>query len=502
MINIRFMIKHILKQSTVIMQNQEYFQTVHTEVRGLDKFSVIQVKGYPMLLFSKVDNMPLAGIHMRSHTANTIITKAPHGTEVEFQGIIDKDNQEFELNMINLTGYYLNFNIIKDGKTNINRINCLQAHQSYAVKCDQETDCVLVLSSVKDEKKNKVTVEEKSKNPEYKKLGTVYYISIVPENKKEIVDRFKETYWACVDSFCMKTKIEPARPASGSLRRDVAHITVQNLDLLLERGERLESGNVPFNALESQEVYRSCHSEPARGRSEPARGHSEPARGRGGDIIQEAQSRREQIVEAGTEFVDQLDSNIIRFSDPHQQKEQINILERDRVKLIEPESEQVKVKSSEGKRAPVKVENLNDETVKKSYVGEVKAGRKIKESSRTMAIEFDYTVTSPLCRLGLSINETMVFVRRLFQEEYKDWNNEAKKMIEEFVKNESTSLLEKINKIYTANECVICLADEKPIDTVYYQCGHKCCHKECGLKLIRCPVCRTVISATIITPTA
>jgi hypothetical protein len=36
--------------------------------------------------------------------------------------------------------------------------------------------------------------------------------------------------------------------------------------------------------------------------------------------------------------------------------------------------------------------------------------------------------------------------------------------------------------------CVVCI--DKPVQMVFTSCGHMCCCEGCGMRLMRCPVCR------------
>ena len=46
--------------------------------------------------------------------------------------------------------------------------------------------------------------EKETKNP----LGTYYYLSVVPQiNKPNLFESFGETFWTCVDVFCLRKKI-------------------------------------------------------------------------------------------------------------------------------------------------------------------------------------------------------------------------------------------------------------------------------------------------------
>ena len=43
--------------------------------------------------------------------------------------------------------------------------------------------------------------------------------------------------------------------------------------------------------------------------------------------------------------------------------------------------------------------------------------------------------------------------------------------------------------------CVVCM--DNPVQTVFLECGHVSCCKECAPKLKRCPICRSVIDRWI-----
>ena len=73
-----------------------------------------------MVLFSKVDGSPLASLHFRCQDSNynkgrCIITKRPESSnfKCDFQGIVNKDEQEFELVITILCNEgNINFNIM------------------------------------------------------------------------------------------------------------------------------------------------------------------------------------------------------------------------------------------------------------------------------------------------------------------------------------------------------------------------------------------------------
>jgi hypothetical protein len=232
--------------------NPKYFKVVHSQTHDNYDYKVVQPLGNPMVLFSvgsEEDNSsitpivpvtPLASLHLRckdteyskdtGNKARALITKRPEnsGFECDFQGLINKDGQEFELVITNLSSDgTINFNIMKENtKVNmvdpggLNQVNELRPLESYAVKCDQKDNKTLILHSIyKNDKKGrmvKLTVGEDESSNKVEKQGTYYYLSVVPQiNKPDLVAKFKNTKWACVDLFCMKTEVKKYYDRSG-----------------------------------------------------------------------------------------------------------------------------------------------------------------------------------------------------------------------------------------------------------------------------------------------
>ena len=71
----------------------------------------------------------------------------------------------------------------------------------------------------------------------------------------------------------------------------------------------------------------------------------------------------------------------------------------------------------------------------------------------------------------------------------------AKAQITDAVEQHSKTLLESLERVYTSEECCVCM-DDKP-DVVFYQCGHQCCHQACGVTLTKCPLCRSFIRSKL-----
>lgn len=114
-----------------------------------------------------------------------------------FQALIDRDHQEFEFVITNLTGEgMIKIDIMKNdnkvvdvdpgaAKGRVNQVNELHEYQSYEVRCDQKDNLSFVLDAIKKESGEYLTVKESESKevPQH----TKYWISVVPENGKLII---------------------------------------------------------------------------------------------------------------------------------------------------------------------------------------------------------------------------------------------------------------------------------------------------------------------------
>ena len=214
--------------------NVQYFEKVHVESREGIQYESYRPRDKPMVLFSLVDGAPLASLTLRCQTTPTqisfdntrgkaLITARPDNSTDDlqkFQGLIDRDGQEFELVITNLSSSgHINFNVLKsDEKVStvnplgLNEINELRPSESYAIKCSQENNLSLILSSIKDEATGaSVSIkqdEDHSKQTGEKTKGTYYFLSVVPEaSNKELCTKFEKTVWRCVDLLVRENKV-------------------------------------------------------------------------------------------------------------------------------------------------------------------------------------------------------------------------------------------------------------------------------------------------------
>ena len=103
--------------------DSRYFQHLRSSSKtvGNTCYQAYRPLGNPIILFSLITGEPLASLHFRSQNrtsdAKALFAKRPAKlTDINcnFQGIINKDCQEIELVISNLTDSgFINFNILK-----------------------------------------------------------------------------------------------------------------------------------------------------------------------------------------------------------------------------------------------------------------------------------------------------------------------------------------------------------------------------------------------------
>jgi len=530
----------------------KYFTTIHTEDHHGSKYSIIRPSDNPMILFSKTDGSPLASFHFKcQHNAyqndnignrgQTLITKRPYHSKFkcDFQGLVNKDGQEFELIISNLSEGYINFNILKKdvmvdevNPGGLNEINELRPYESYAVQCDQTDNGTLILKSIKNEKTGKkLTVGKAESETNSKPTGTYYYISVVPQMiKPELVNKFKDTVWACVDIFCMKKQqqqtykptfshnirenlvqrndyfgrrmatVDPVFGSSNTRTFDNFNPTIRNNTFYMPPDPTLRNtteipwnntfdmaSNIPDPTLRDTTQHKTWNN--------PAR--PEWKKGRAFDMISNIpdptlRDKSTYKYESEEESADGMD-DIFGFS--HQAEACKEYEEEEEEEESDDLCGGLDMFSSNSVSKPSKP--IQSKIIKDSYAASVTTGRKIQVNSGETGIEYSYDTSSIPCVIGLSISTELNFKNNPPLHELIQL---GKLMIQDIIKNASKELLQKLTKIYKATECTICLEgekDNKPVDSVFYQCGHQCCHYECGNKLNKCPLCRSCITANI-----
>nr|QBK88640.1 MAG: RNA polymerase Rpb1, domain 1 [Mimivirus LCMiAC01] len=522
--------------------NTKYFKTVGTKKHGEFEYTIYKPLDNPMILYSKKDGTALASLHLRcqnnnyqndkkSNRGRALITKRPKQSSFncDFQGLIDRNGQEFELVITNLTNKgYINFNILKKNRNikevnpgGLNQVNELGPFDSYAVQCDQATNCTLVLNAIKKSTSSgtvNVTVGE-DESHKSKPTGTYYYLSVVPEiGKKDLIELYKETVWACSDVFVIRNKIirKRYRRTTGASFRNVSYDRLdsdgyvpRSLGTSHSTGEQ-GSIDISFNILGNSDV-RSMRGMGSRGEinlsdlydnMEPRRGGlvdprmamTDKRRSKGAKFIPDPHG----YMKPGGRWIDpRLDTtnnntshDLDGFFDTDLTEDctrQCMFLSED---MLQTKGLGMDTFKNSNQRKPVSHDIIRD-----SLASSVLSGRKITVTSSKTNIEYNYDTPSVSCVIGLSISPGLVF-----HPDATDLLKCGEAMVDDLISNESKKLLAELTAIYEEKNCVICLEgkeDGSPVNSVFYQCGHKCCHDRCGSKLDKCPLCRKYISAHI-----
>ena len=413
----------------------KYFTTIHAETHNNVSYRVVKPVGHPMILFSETEGYegtPLACVQLKCNTARALIAKRPFASPVkcDFQGMIDKDGQEFELVISNLTNdglikidFMKEDVLIRDvdpgaARGGLNQVNELHAYQSYAIPCDQKDNRTLILNAIKDEVTGaNLTVKQAETAGTPKPTGTYYYVTVVPQlGKSELVKKFAKTRWACVDVFCIKEIAEVPRGPLVPMCSSNWTMSSRGSDVM--RGG-FESIGMPRSAG-------SAYPESAYTRSSSALLSCQ------GDSF-----RREY---------DQMDTDNA------------------------------------------------DNAIQNSSAASVGSGRQVTVNFGFTGIGYSYDTHGEHCCLGLSVATNLQFKPSPNKEELIE---SGRALIQSLVDGTNKGLLDKLDKVYTSTECVICLDSEERLDTVFYQCGHQCTHAECSKTLSKCPLCRTSITAAL-----
>ena len=483
------------------MLNLKYFKKLYSE----GEYIGYQPIGSPIILFSEIDGTPLAALHFNPSAGvgakvddviQSIICDRPSMSDSNiqyFQGLINTNEQEFEFVISNLSDKgNINFNIMKtDDKVvsvnplGLNEINELRPNESYAVRCDQQNNLALILNTIKD-KVTKKTIslkedEEKAKETKQKAKGTYFYLSIVPQLGKEyLCKRYEKTVWKTVDCFVVKREKPKFVPYSSSAQTNTRFGSSRNVVPMNTRfgssrnaaqtNTRFGSSRnvAPMNTLFGSSRNASHNTlSPSMNTIFDISPWSRADPESSNDFFngQVSQMEHEEYPEEGEEDGD---GGYDLFGDVEDDIEEAEIVKS---------SIAVKVK-----------EKMKEKFVMESSIAEISGGSKVVVNSVASGIEYDYNRMARKCVVGLSVNENLEFIN--VDTEFVD---EIKEQIAQFNLGKYDEFLK--SKIYEAEECVICLEDG--VDTVLYQCAHKCGHYACIEKVNKCPVCRGHIKAKI-----
>ena len=390
---------------------RDLFRTILSQEADDFRYSIVHPLGQAMILLSEADGSALAALHLRcqdneyqndskGNRGKALFTKRPKKSEFkcDFQGIISKDNQEFELVPTNHSrDGLININIMKrDVKVTqvdpgspdgLNKVNEIKPFHSYAIQSDQACDGVLVLGSIKKtdsdkSKEHKITVRE-AETGSSTPVGTYYYPSVVPQaDKPGLVQKFKKTMWGCTDLFYVKEKIMKYE--------SFASLINSSIDVLYMSDTRFEVSS--RGSSDSLEVHT--------GRSSATAGSASD----GSDEDQEVQA----------------DKSIKKNGRVRERKHKsIGLLSANREIIVDDESgddvakddgvmqlvktftagEAAQFKTSPTpalacftKRAAMSVASVSEDLIRDSYAASVSTGRKIKVQSSSTGIDYQFPI--------------------------------------------------------------------------------------------------------------
>lgn len=426
--------------------------------------------GSPMVLYSEHDGFPLAVLELLFQDKknyvkgfDSFLTELSSEDErQQFQGIVTNDNQKIEFVITNLTGDYINFNLMKCDKKvtevnpqGLNQVNELRPFESYAIQCDQTQDNrVLMLKTHEKQTSNEsdkhVTLESEMTKSSSEKVGSYLYLSVVPHyGNTDLETRFSKTYWKPVDYFVVRSRsrkyqhhyntgygfnngldLQSESISAASMGRQMGevHFMGQNIERIVERGERL-SDLVEHQSQQLhptvKEVQKCCKISPT------TRTFSD-------DSCEEAGFDTHEVL-----LIDEIE---------------------DRVDMSQ---------------------------VMKSQVANIISGNeKLDVQTMETGIEYNYDKHSMPCVLGLSVMQDFKLVH-MSNEQMK---SSVQELIKSYVDNTFKDLVAQM-QVYTSETCCVCMS-EAP-DCVFYRCGHQCVDQSCGEKLDKCPLCRCVIGARL-----
>ncbi len=432
--------------------NDIYFQLIHTENptpnHGIE-YQVYRLIVSTMVLFSKVNGAPLAGVSLMTWNrprevvmSRAVILKRPDG-QVDFQGLINEDNQKFEFVLTNFSSLGgIKIDIMKKNtavqdtdpgweKGGLNNVNELNPLQSSSIRGDQKDSRALILTSIKTAGGGNVTVKEaeKSKTP----IGTYYWLAVTPrDDSRELIKLFAETYWDCVDFLVIPRVKEPVR-----------HYYIRHSSNEEEESEEDQGRN------EGPIMRLAGYDGPI-----PAAGPPQPR----GDCYGKSKGIQPMSATRGGGY-----AKLASLSAPYRKTESVG------------------------------------EIVNKSLAANVASGEIVDTSSHKTGYSYFYDVpsnqTGKLCCLGLSVAPGLIFGNAMTTPEIV----EAGKLLITDLKVKGAQALLRNIKIFPHDHCVICLDDETKPDMIFCQCGHSCCCSSCAAKLVnsKCPMCRGHISAMI-----
>jgi hypothetical protein len=415
--------------------HSKYFRHLESKVFEGVQYTCYHPLQNPIILYSDVDNTPLAAIHFLSEKSNvkTIIANREDSTPEcqKFQCMINEDNQVFKFVITNLCkDGCINFNILRDGgyqndKINpgaeygINQINELRPLESTSIKSDQKNNKKMILNSVDNCQLSIKQDEENAKVSGGKPKGTYFYLCINPEiNRPEMSKRYAKTSWRVSDYMVVKTPyVEPL------LRGGCVPPYIRSE---LYRGQR---SNEDFNERYPSLLPMSLPWQSSRNVESASRTPS----------IQS--ERYEMEDDAMDEDVEE--NYILKSSSPKRS---------DNMRTLSTQ-EGSKIKKSLNKSKSLS--NVTNSQIMNSSAATIGYGESYVPNGQESGTDYDYSVQSIKCMIGLSVQKELQFFP------FYPKVSEALECINEFRRLEQEDLIESIKKkgAFKEPNCVICMVN-------------------------------------------
>jgi hypothetical protein len=458
------------------MLNTKYFTKVHQRTEKNVIYTGYRPKYSPMVLVSEKDGTPLASLHLLcqdyenqnddlQNRGRSLVTQRPltMNDNCHFQGLVNKEDQEIEFVMTNLSGLgNINFNILKNDTDRLNKINIVRPNQDVVVKSDKDSEKSLVLKSIKKSDGSTLTLEE-DESSSSKNKGSYYHISIIPQSdKKELCDLYEKTKWITSDILVFK-KPQPVYNSNSYL----------SMPYSITLGDT-RSGEVLLGDIHPHESNIAYPAVAAIGRIDPFFS----------EICYDSVPVSTTTLNSGMRSLEIFcDSVPVSTTTPNSGHIETCVYTEEDEEENEGFSLFDQVDRSKGM----------NQNILTSNAAKIEDGRNVVVESMSSSLQFNYERQAENVILGISVQESLEFFPEPDMKTLKEAVNEE---INEILDLEKQRLLNKINVIYESITCAICMEDNP--DQVLYSCGHQCMHKTCcNEKVKKCPLCRKFITAKI-----
>ena len=505
----------------------EYFKYEGSHVVDNVEYKVYQPYGFPLILKAQSGRV-LATLQVFFDDALIYNQNYPipvpfeGGFQIIFQSDDSIDNGRPIKYVItqhckeaNLIKFDIGFNkipsCVTDPPENINNVNELHPFEPFAIKSNQLNGWKELIVKTKkkinsDNTTSSVSLDEESKAEPNEKVGTYLYLTVCPQQNKELSELFKDAQWHTEDTIIIEK--------NDTRWENVTHNSFPS-GIIATRGNIMraaENFNYYENALMPGPVAFAPH---------------EHVGIKSTGLVKSARQVQVQVQTPFTTptellptltsaaFTPRANAPIVDSPAPILAAQKVSAPVACSAYLDDldcPEawqtSDNVSPLLASAPRKPELLESATileatetiNKTIMSSKVAEMTGGQRIICQSGNMTnVEYDYEVRTAPRKIGLSIMDLKI--TKIYSEFTPD---EIKAMVmtylEEIKKLKDRELISsfaKNCKIYKSDVCTVCLGDVPNI--VLIRCGHICtCSDDCtDILKNKCPICRENIICKI-----